>query len=76
MARTVKAVPFHSGGATASRLVLSRNSLVLWQILAGFPALQAVVAAILHQAHFVLAHAKIAILIATTFLFHHLADSA
>jgi hypothetical protein len=57
-------------------LVFSRNSLGLWNILTGLAALQAVVAAVLHQANFVFAHAEIAVLLALAFFFHQFAGGA
>ena len=55
-------------------LALTRNPFWLGQIVARLAALQAVVAAVLHQAHLVFAHAEKAIFLALAFLFHHLAN--
>jgi hypothetical protein len=48
--------------------------LVLGEIVAGLPAFQAVVTAVIHQAHIVFAHAEVAIFIARALFFHFVAD--
>jgi hypothetical protein len=45
----------------------------LGKIVAGLPALKAVIAAVFHQSHIVLAQAEIAVFLALALLFHLLA---
>jgi hypothetical protein len=61
--------------ARSGLIILSlRCFLVLGKVVASLAALQAVVAAILHQAYIVFAHAEVAILVARALFFHFVAD--